>query len=133
ADGCGRVPIAAVEEKLARYREQIGAEPLSEARATELAGHPAIRQDIGLDRYFDAGWRLFSSDQLLHLYCQWTPDADREVVERRRTAAGGAHDPAGRAPRHPAGHRSRPLLLCRLVAVQLRPAAAPVLPVDAGR
>lgn len=82
ADECGRVPIAAVEEKLARYREQIGAEPLSEARTTELAGHPAIRQDIGLDRYSYAGWWLFSSDQLLHLYCQWTPDGDREVIER---------------------------------------------------
>lgn len=82
ADGCGRVPLEAVEEKLARYREQIDAEPLSDAEMTELAGHPAIHQDIGLDRYSYTGWWLFSEDQLLHLYCQWTPDGDRAVIER---------------------------------------------------
>src|SRR5690606_5584081 len=117
ADGCGPVPIAAVEEKLARYREQIGAEPLSDARTTEQAGLPAIRQDIGVDPERYAGRWLFSSVPPSHLYCPWEPERDRD----------------GRVPRNPAGHRSRPLLLCRLVAVQLRPAAAPVLPVDAGR
>jgi hypothetical protein len=82
ADGCGRVPLAAIEEKLAQYREQIGAEPLGEAEMTTLAGHPAIHQDIGLSRYSYTGWWLFSETQLLHLYCQWTPDGDRAVIER---------------------------------------------------
>lgn len=82
ADGCGRVPLEAVEEKLARYRDHIGAEALTDAEMTTLAGHPAIHQDIGLSRYSYTGWWLFSEDQLLHLYCQWTPDGDRAEIER---------------------------------------------------
>ena len=82
ADDCGRVPLEAVEEKLARYRDHIGAEPLTDAEMTTLAGHPAIHQDIGLSRYSYTGWWLFSEDQMLHLYCQWTPDGDRAVIER---------------------------------------------------
>lgn len=81
ADGCGRVPLAAIEDKLAQYREQIHAEPLGEAEMTTLAGHPAIHQDIGLSRYSYTGWWLFSQTQLLHLYCQWTTDGDRAVIE----------------------------------------------------
>lgn len=82
ADGCGRVPLAAVEEKLARYREQIAAEPLGEAEMTTLAGLPAIKQDIGLASYDYIGYWLFTETQLLHLYCQWTPSGDQAVIER---------------------------------------------------
>lgn len=82
ADGCGRVPLEAIQEQLARYREQIDAEPLSDAEITTLAGHPAIQQDIGLASYRYTGWWLFSETQLLHLYCQWTPEGDRDVIVR---------------------------------------------------
>lgn len=82
ADDCGRVPLEAVEEKLAEYREQIGAQPLSEATMTEVDGHPAIQQDIGLSEYSYTGYWLFSTDQLLHVYCQWTSEANRPVIER---------------------------------------------------
>ena len=80
ADECGRVPLEAVEEKLARYRDQIGARPLSDAEMTTLAGLPAIRQEIGLSSYDYTGWWLFSETQLLHLYCQWTDEQYREVI-----------------------------------------------------
>lgn len=72
ADGCGRVPLEAVEAKLAEYREQINATPMSEAQMTELAGLPAIQQDIGLSYYDYTGYWLFTETQLLHVYCQWT-------------------------------------------------------------
>jgi hypothetical protein len=80
ADGCGRVPLEAVEEKLARYRDQIGAQPLGEAQMTTLAGLPAIGQEIGLSSYDYTGYWLFSESQLLHLYCQWTDEAHRATI-----------------------------------------------------
>ncbi|WP_420111449.1 hypothetical protein [Pseudactinotalea sp.] len=80
ADGCGRVPLEAVEEKLARYRDQIAAESLGDAEMTTLAGLPAIRQEIGLSSYDYTGWWLFSEDQLLHLYCQWTAERYRDEI-----------------------------------------------------
>ncbi|WP_277050653.1 hypothetical protein [Ruania albidiflava] len=81
ADACGRVPLEAVEEQLARYREHIDAEPLSEAEMTEVAGMPAVTQHIGLASYDYVGYWLFSETQLLHVYCQWTDEAAREVIE----------------------------------------------------
>lgn len=81
ADSCGRVPLEAVEEQLGRYREQIGAEPLDEAEMTEVAGMPAITQQIGLTEYSYVGYWLFSETQLLHIYCQWTDESAREVIE----------------------------------------------------
>lgn len=80
ADGCGRVPLEAVEEKLARYRDQIGAAPNGEAVMTEVAGLPAIGQEIGLSSYDYTGYWLFTETQLLHLYCQWTDDAYRATI-----------------------------------------------------
>lgn len=80
ADGCGRVPLSAVEEKLARYREQIGAQPITEAQMIELAGLPAIQQDIGLARYSYTGYWLFTETQLLHLYCQWTDPSYQPTI-----------------------------------------------------
>ena len=74
ADDCGRVPVSAVEERLAGYNSQIGAEPVSEATMTTVAGQPAIEQQIHLDTYDYHGYWLFSQDQLLHAYCQWTND-----------------------------------------------------------
>ena len=81
ADECGRVPLEAVEEKLAQYREQIGAQPLSDARMTEVAGQPAIQQEVGLSEYSYTGYWLFSQTQLLHAYCQWTEPGYRSVLE----------------------------------------------------
>lgn len=80
ADGCGRVPLAAVEEKLARYRDQIGASPMGEATMTEVSGLPAVTQEVGLASYDYVGYWLFSSDQLLHVYCQWTSDSYRATI-----------------------------------------------------
>lgn len=79
ADRCGRVPVAAVEERLAGYRDHIGAEGLSEPEMTTLDGHPAIEQSLRLEQYDYQGYWLFSEDQLLHLYCQWTGEQD--VIE----------------------------------------------------
>ena len=79
ADICGRVPLEAVEERLAGYRDQIGAEPMSDAKMTLLDGHPAMTQELSLPNYDYVGYWLFSPDQLLHLYCQWT--TQRDVVE----------------------------------------------------
>lgn len=81
ADACGRVPLEAVEEQLARYREHIDAEPLDEAEMTEVAGMPAITQRIGLADYSYVGYWLFSQTELLHVYCQWTDETAREVIE----------------------------------------------------
>ena len=93
ADGCGRVPLEAVEEKLSRYRDQIGAEPLSEAEMTEVDGLPAIHQFIGLESYDYTGYWLFTESQLMHIYCQWTDDAYKETIVEgcdvaRRVGAG---------------------------------------------
>ncbi len=74
-DRCGRVPIEAVEERLARYREQIDATPIDDAEMMLIDGHPAITQRIQLENYSYVGYWLFSIDQLLHLYCQWTPNS----------------------------------------------------------
>lgn len=80
ADGCGRVPLDAVEEKLGRYRQRIDAEPLSDAEMTEVDGLPAIHQLIGLDRYDYTGYWLFTESQLLHVYCQWTDAAYQDTI-----------------------------------------------------
>lgn len=79
ADRCGRVPVAAVEERLAGYRDHIGAEGLSEPEMTTLDGHPAIEQSLRLEQYDYQGYWLFSEDQLLHVYCQWA--GEPEVIE----------------------------------------------------
>lgn len=82
ADSCGRVPIEAVERRLEGYAEQIGAQTLSDAQMTEMAGLPAIQQDIQLDLYSYRGYWLFDVDQLMHVYCQWAPGGDQETVLR---------------------------------------------------
>ncbi|CAM3663391.1 hypothetical protein OCAE111667_21010 [Occultella aeris] len=80
ADDCGRVPLSAIETRLASYRDQIDAEPLTEASMTTVAGLPALEQDIGLASYDYHGYWLFSETQLLHVYCQWT-SGNRDVIE----------------------------------------------------
>ncbi|TDE90385.1 hypothetical protein EXU48_18195 [Occultella glacieicola] len=81
ADQCGRVPITAIEEQLGRYRDQIGAEPLSEVERLTIAGLPALHQDIRLTSYDYTGYWVFSENQLLHAYCQWTDEAYRAPIE----------------------------------------------------
>ncbi|MBZ2194654.1 hypothetical protein [Occultella gossypii] len=80
ADDCGRVPLSAIETRLADYREQIDAEPLTDASMTTVAGLPALEQDIGLASYDYHGYWLFAETQLLHVYCQWT-SGNRDVIE----------------------------------------------------
>ncbi len=78
ADPCGRVPIEAVEERLAGYRDQIGATPIDDAEMLLVDGHPAITQRIELTEYSYVGYWLFSPTQLLHVYCQWTTNPGQQ-------------------------------------------------------
>ncbi|UFU04409.1 hypothetical protein LQF12_07500 [Ruania suaedae] len=78
---CAQVPLSAVEERLAGYREQIDAEPLTDAEMTEVAGLPAITQQVGLSDYDYLGYWLFSRSDLVHVYCQWTAPEHRSVIE----------------------------------------------------
>lgn len=80
ADECGRVPTTAVDDRLVAYNEHTGAEPLTEVEATEIAGLPALRQDLALAQYSYRGYWLFSRDQMIHLYCQWTNEAEKPRV-----------------------------------------------------
>ncbi|TDE90386.1 hypothetical protein EXU48_18200 [Occultella glacieicola] len=80
ADDCGRVPLSAIETRLASYRDQIDAVPLTDAAMTTVAGLPALEQDIGLASYDYHGYWVFSETQLLHVYCQWT-EGNRDVID----------------------------------------------------
>lgn len=81
ADNCDAVPLEAVKEKLASYRVQIGAEELSDPEMIEINGYPAMKQDIRLENYDYEGYWLFSTSELLHVYCQWE-NAEAEPVIR---------------------------------------------------
>ncbi len=83
---CGSVPLSAVGDRLAHYRRVVGAVPLDEAELTEVGGYPAMRQRLELDQYSYEGYWLFSTTQLLHIYCQWTgPDQEETILT-------GCHD-----------------------------------------
>lgn len=82
ADRCGRVPWDAVGEQLAGYLEQIDARPLTEPEDTTVGGLPAVTQVVALSNYSYVGYWLFSQDQLLHVYCQWTDEQYRSVLEQ---------------------------------------------------
>lgn len=79
-DECGRVPVDVVESRLAGYRETTGAEPLTELELGEVAGLPAVEQDVRLEQYSYRGYWLFGRTQLMHLYCQWTADAEKDRI-----------------------------------------------------
>src|SRR5690606_12981742 len=92
----------------ARYRDQIGATPMGQATMTEVSGLPAGTQEGGLASYDYVGYWLFSSDQLLHVYCQWTSDAYRATITSRGDeplASAPVPDACGRAGRPRAGRR----------------------------
>lgn len=80
ADECGRVPLAAIDERLAGYHVANGAEALTEASPTEIAGLPAVEQDVQLPEYSYRGYWVFGRQQLLHLYCQWTDESQKEII-----------------------------------------------------
>lgn len=80
ADECGRVPLTAIDERLAGYHAANGAEALTEASTTEIAGLPAVEQDVVLPEYSYRGYWVFGRQQLLHLYCQWTDDSQQEGI-----------------------------------------------------
>lgn len=82
ADDCEAVPLEAVKERLAQYRGHIGAAELSDPEMIEIDGHPAIHQDLRLEKYDYEGYWLFSSTELLHVYCQWE-HAEAETTIRR--------------------------------------------------
>lgn len=79
-DDCGRVAEATMDERLASYREEGDAEPLTEIESLEIAGLPALQQDLSLPEYSYRGYWVFSRSQLIHLYCQWTSDAEKDRV-----------------------------------------------------
>lgn len=77
---CGAVPLSAVSDRLAHYRRVIGAVPLDEAEMIEVGGHPAMHQSLEVPKYSYEGYWLFSTTQLLHVYCQWTDDSYRDLI-----------------------------------------------------
>ncbi|MBZ2194651.1 hypothetical protein [Occultella gossypii] len=79
AGECGTVPVDVITAQQAGYTEEIGAVPITEAEVTTVAGYPAVEQYIDLPDYDYHGYWLFSEDQLLHAYCQWTNE--QELVE----------------------------------------------------
>lgn len=79
-DECGRVSVDAVDERLAGYNADTGAEPLTDMEEVEVAGLPAMHQDLGLPEYSYRGYWVFSRSQMIHLYCQWTGDDEKERV-----------------------------------------------------
>jgi hypothetical protein len=79
-DECGRVPRTAVDSRLEGYNEHNGAEPLTKVREAEVGGLPALEQQVLLPEYSYEGLWLFSRDQLLHVYCQWTSEEEKAQV-----------------------------------------------------
>ncbi|WP_163542289.1 hypothetical protein [Occultella kanbiaonis] len=79
AGECGTLPVDVITDQQAGYTEEIGAVPITEAEVTTVAGFPAVEQYIDLPDYDYHGYWLFSQDQLLHAYCQWTNE--QELVE----------------------------------------------------
>lgn len=79
-DQCGRVSITAIDERLTSYREGNGAEPLTDITSLEIAGLPALEQDLRLPEYSYRGYWVFSRNELVHLYCQWTSDEQKDAV-----------------------------------------------------
>ncbi|MPV49929.1 MULTISPECIES: hypothetical protein [unclassified Pseudactinotalea] len=77
---CGAVPLSAVSDRLAHYRQVIGAVPLDDPELTEVGGYPAMRQSLEVSKYSYEGYWLFSTTQLLHIYCQWTDPAYEEII-----------------------------------------------------
>lgn len=82
AEDCQSVPLTAVAERLAQYRTHIGAEALSEPEMIEVSGLPAMKQDLRLDRYDYEGYWIFSTDELLHVYCQWENTSAENEIRR---------------------------------------------------
>jgi hypothetical protein len=79
-DQCGRVPTTAIDERLASYREGSGAEPIGDLVEVEVSGMPAVQQEVALPEYSYRGYWVFGRNQLIHLYCQWTSDAEKDRV-----------------------------------------------------
>ncbi len=78
---CGQVPLSAMLERVSDYREMLGAQPLAEAELTEVAGLPAVTQELRIAAYDFRGYWLFSQTQLFYITCQWTSDTARQHIE----------------------------------------------------
>jgi hypothetical protein len=79
-DECGRVPRAALDSRLDGYNEHNGAEPLTKVSEAEVGGLPALERQVLLPQYSYEGFWLFSRDQLMHVYCQWTSEEEKAQV-----------------------------------------------------
>lgn len=79
---CRAVPLEAVKEKLAQYRTHIGAEPLSEPELITVDGQAGVTQDLRLSLYDYEGYWIFSTDELLHVYCQWENASAEQTIRQ---------------------------------------------------
>ncbi|MFV0427572.1 MAG: hypothetical protein ACK5KU_11145 [Beutenbergiaceae bacterium] len=87
-DVCGRVPRTVIDERLASYNEQNSATALTQVTGLEIGGLPALQQDLSfpldqelnLPAYSYRGYWIFSRDQMVHLYCQWTNETEQERI-----------------------------------------------------
>lgn len=92
-DECGRVPTSAVENRLAQYVESgselVETEALSAPEPIEIAGLPALQQEVAVEGQDSAGvvygydyqgYWLFSRADLVHVYCQWTDEANAAPI-----------------------------------------------------
>ncbi|WP_159622310.1 hypothetical protein [Ruania rhizosphaerae] len=79
---CGQVPVAAMLERVQQYQDTLGSEALNEPQVTEVAGLPAVTQDMRIPNYDFRGYWLFSQTELLFLGCQWTSGSARPEIER---------------------------------------------------
>ncbi|UFU04410.1 hypothetical protein LQF12_07505 [Ruania suaedae] len=78
---CGEVPVEAMLERVQQYQEALGSQALGEAELTEVAGLPAVTQEMRIPRYDFRGYWLFSQTELLFIGCQWTsPGARTEII-----------------------------------------------------
>lgn len=80
AEECSEVPLSAVGDRLGHYRQIINANALSDPEMTEVDGYPAMQQSLEVSRYSYEGYWLFSTTQLLHVYCQWDDDQYRDII-----------------------------------------------------
>ncbi len=69
-------------ERVQQYQDTLGSEALNEPQVTEVAGLPAVTQDMRIPNYDFRGYWLFSQTELLFLGCQWTSGSARPEIER---------------------------------------------------
>ncbi|MFV0253652.1 MAG: hypothetical protein ACK5H2_10010 [Beutenbergiaceae bacterium] len=80
ADDCGRVLLTAINERLEGYNTENGATALTEVTTVDIGGMSVLQQDLSFPEYLYRGYWIFSRDQMVHVYCQWTSDAEKSRI-----------------------------------------------------